>query len=139
MTDDAPEYTPRAVLEPRLDRLADRRKAIKDVVGTGGSLPTHAEHYLNGYADALELAHAELDQVADSEIMGHSPQTDAALLAEVLKSLWGQNPQAPVTDLELADWLTTLSRVFDERRVAAALDRTGWDGLIDWREADDAE
>lgn len=110
---------------------------IKHVAGTvdhglleGSLLQEHqndrAEAYLEGYADALEFAAREVECIQN--LVGHVQlPEESATLATVVKSLYGANPQAPVSELDAGYLLEQLIDPLGEDVVEDAVEEAGWD------------
>lgn len=134
-------------IEGALDAIDGRLEHVTGDIGKGlldgVKLREHQndrlQAYLEGYADALNYAGGQVEDVSnlaeyaiDSARREHDP---AAILTDVLKLIWGENPQAPVSELDVETLLERLVRKHGRETVVDAVRQAGWDVEVPGGEA----
>lgn len=107
-----------------IDFLEDLEAAQPDVEleAAGEPFDDRLRQHLDLLGSELRAAHQqyrELREVIEDE-------AEAQILADVLRCIWGANPQAPVTELSSEQLVERLSNSYGQETVERAVETAGW-------------
>lgn len=118
-------------IDDRLDHVTgDVGKGLLDGVKLRERQNDRLQAYLEGYADALNYSGRQVETIknlADHAVdAGRRSNAPATIIADVLKRIWGSNPQAPVSELDVETLLERLVRKHGRETVVDAVEQAGW-------------